>query len=181
MKKINNYFLQSKKISSIDDYIVEKLKLNKDTGNKSVKYKYHPKDKNELIDLLLKLLKKRGSNADLNDIDVSKITDMNSLFYEVNRVPAVENIDISSWDVSHVTNMNSMFYKCYNFNCDLSEWDVSNVIDMRHMFEFCRDFNIDYLNDWKLNENAKIEDFIHGCTKGDVPKWYWDHWKKVGK
>lgn len=181
MKKINNYFLQSKKISSIDDYIVEKLKLNKDTGNKSVKYKYHPKDKNELIDLLLKLLKKRGSNADLNDIDVSKITDMNSLFYEVNRVPAVENIDISSWDVSHVTNMNSMFYKCYNFNCDLSEWDVSNVIDMRHMFEFCHDFNIDYLNDWKLNENAKIEDFIHGCTKGDVPKWYWDHWKKVGK
>ena len=29
MKKINNYFLQSKKISSIDDYIIEKLKLNK--------------------------------------------------------------------------------------------------------------------------------------------------------
>ena len=166
-------------MKKINSYIVEKLKLDKDAGK--IKYNYQPKDKKELIDLLLKLLKKRGTDADLNDIDVSKITDMNSLFYEVNRVPAVGNIDISKWDVSNVTNMNSMFYKCYNFNCDLSEWNVSNVIDMRHMFEYCHDFNIDYLNDWKLNENTKVEDFIHGCTKGNVPKWYWDHWKKVGK
>lgn len=166
-------------MKKINSYIVEKLKLDKDAGK--IKYNYHPKDKNELIDLLLKLLKKRGGNADLNDIDVSKITDMSSLFYEVNRVPAVENIDISKWNVSNVTNMNSMFYKCYSFNCDLSEWDVSNVTDMRHMFEYCHDFNINYLNDWKLNENTKVGDFIHGCAVGDVPKWYWDHWKKVKK
>ena len=36
MRKINNYFLQSKKISSIDDYIVEKLKLNKDTKSETM-------------------------------------------------------------------------------------------------------------------------------------------------
>ncbi len=36
------------------------------------------------------------------------------------------NGDISKWDVSKVTDMHSMFFKA-NFNGDISKWNVSNV------------------------------------------------------
>ena len=42
--------------------------------------------------------------------------------------------DISAWDVSRVTNMNSMFYEAENFNANVSRWDVSSVTDMYDMF-----------------------------------------------
>lgn len=63
----------------IFDFINEKLIINKNTKFK--KYNYHPKDKNELQDIVNKLIKERGNKADLNDIDTSEITDMSKLFY----------------------------------------------------------------------------------------------------
>ena len=42
------------------------------------------------------------------------------------------NADISKWDVSRVTDMNSIFANTI-FNCDISKWDVSTVIDMDDM------------------------------------------------
>ena len=45
--------------------------------------------------------------------------------------------DISKWDVSKVTDMNSMFYSCESFNQDISGWDVSSVIHSTYMFEKC--------------------------------------------
>lgn len=154
----------------IESYITEKLKITKDS-NKKPQYHYHPKNKSELIDLLLKLLEKRGPNADLNDIDVSDITDMNSLFYEVNRVPEIKHIDISKWDVSKVTNMNSMFYKCHEFNCDLSEWDVSNVTDMSYMFQYCFEINFD-IEKWKLNDKVKAKDMFRFTSKMKNIDWW---------
>ena len=57
---------------------------------------------------LRKLVKDRiskfGPNCDLNDIDVSHITDMSSLFYK-----SEFNGNISQWDVSNVRNMSYIF------------------------------------------------------------------------
>ena len=39
------------------------------------------------------------------------------------------NQDLNNWDVSNVTNMSSMFDDATNFNQDISSWDVSNVKD----------------------------------------------------
>ena len=60
-------------------YIQEKLVIKK----KSNKYKYFPQTKNELKDIILQRIKTEGNEVDLNDIDVSKITDMSSLFLEL--------------------------------------------------------------------------------------------------
>ena len=65
----------------INTYIIEKLnKINSKNSN-SISYKYFPKDKKELEQIIKDLIKERGNEADLNDIDTSEIIDMNSIFY----------------------------------------------------------------------------------------------------
>ena len=43
--------------------------------------------------------------------------------------------DISRWDVSRVTDMNSMFTTATKFDCNISKWDVSKVTNMDKMFK----------------------------------------------
>ena len=128
-------------MKQINKYILERLHINKDIGNRH--YNYHPKDKDELEELIDKLIKERGYNADLNDIDTSEITDMNYMFYKSNF-----NGDISNWDTSNVEDMHSMFYTS-SFNADISKWDVSNVKDMSCMF-YDSKFNGDISN-WDVS------------------------------
>ena len=111
-------------MKSLKSYIQEKLIIKKDNS-----YKYFPKTKKELKDIIFKRIKAEGNEVDLNDIDVSEINDMSNLFEETDF-----NGDISGWDVSNVTDMHSMFYNCSKFNHDISEWDVSNVTNMSCMF-----------------------------------------------
>ena len=89
-------------MKQINKYIVERLHINKDIGNHH--YNYHPKTKDELKELVNKLIKERGNDADLNDIDTSEITDMSALFFR-----STFNGDISEWDVSNVKDMISLF------------------------------------------------------------------------
>ena len=105
-------------MKSLTHYIHEKLVIKKN------KYKYFPKTKKELQDIIDKRIKEEGNEVDLNDIDVSKITDMSYLFDGI-----IFNGDISNWDVSNVKDMNYMFYHCNSFNQNISVWDISNVKD----------------------------------------------------
>ena len=91
-------------MKQINKYILERLHINKDTGNNH--YNYYPKTKDELKELVDQLIKERGNDANLNDIDTSEITDMNYMFYT-----SKFNGDISNWDVSNVKNMYCMFDK----------------------------------------------------------------------
>ena len=89
-------------MKTLKDTILEKLIINKNT--KFRKLNYHPKNRKELQDLIEELMKERGDNADLNDIDTSSITDMYQLFLR-----SEFNGDISKWDVSSVEDMKEMF------------------------------------------------------------------------
>ena len=114
-------------MKSINEYIQEKLIIKKN------KYKYFPQTKEELKDIIKHRIEKEGNNVDLNDIDVSKITDMSGLFRGFDDF----NGDISNWDVSNVTDMSYMFAWCEDFNQDISGWDVSNVKNMNSVFAYC--------------------------------------------
>ena len=78
-----------------------------------------------------------GKLYNIEDWDVSHITDMNEMFYEAETF----NEDISLWDTSNVTSMKRMFQGANSFNQDIGGWDTSKVTDMKFMFEGARAFN----------------------------------------
>ncbi len=133
-------------MKSLVHYIQEKLVIKKN------KHNYFPETKNELQDIIEQRIKEEGNNVDLNDIDVSNITDMSYLFSDSNF-----NGNISKWNVSNVTDMSFMFYECFKFNQDISNWNVSNVLNMRNMFYKCKEFNQD-ISSWNV---SNVKDFIN--------------------
>ena len=106
----------------------------------------------------------------LNDIDTSKITDMNHLFYLFRKYD-LSKIDISKWDVSSVEDMGRMFYNCPNFNSDLSKWNVSNVYNMSNMFDGCTRFNCD-LSGWDTSSAVYMDYMLKDTDIDEKPEWY---------
>ena len=126
-------------MKSIYNYLNEQM-----AGNVRVR------TKEELQKIIINRIQSDGPDCDLNNIDVSHITDMSYLFNaRENDIFKKFNGDISKWNVSKVKDMNRMFLDCENFNQDLSNWDVANVTDMNAMFAGCKKFNGD-ISSWDV-------------------------------
>ena len=151
-------------MKQLNQFILEKLKINK---NSKFTYKYRPKYKGELMDLLDKLIKERSYEGDFNDIDTSEITDMSMLFsFSRNKF----NGDISDWDVSKVKDMRFMFCDT-KFNKDISNWDVSRCENMYYMFNNS-EFNED-ISCWDVSKVKDMKGIFDGCPlEKNPPKWY---------
>ena len=123
-------------------------------------------NKEELKALINQRIEEQGPNCDLNDIDVSGITDMSFLFCKSNF-----NGDISQWDVSKVEDMELMFYRS-EFNGDISNWNVTNVKDMCCMFLESR-FNGD-ISRWNVCTYEMTSMFRESELEvnGKTPNWY---------
>ena len=156
-------------MNNIVNFITEALKI----GSKSkVNQKhYHPKEKYELKDIIKMLLKERGYDADLNDIDTSEIKDMSRLFSE----GILLNFDgnISDWDVSNVKDMSWMFTDSdfTGTNGDISGWDVSKVEAMEEMFWGCKKLNIN-INKWDVSNLKNVKNMFTYAPIKCRPSWY---------
>ena len=165
-------------MKTLKQHIDEALKIGKDLSEWS-SYSCQPKTYKEIKDIIEDRISKEGPNCDLNDIDVSLITDMSYLFYKtdfngdiskwnVSNVKLMNwmfnyakfNGDISNWDVSNVTDMWGMFNES-SFNGDISRWDVSNVNNMKGMF-YKSNFNKDISN-WKINKDCDTRHMFEDC------------------
>ena len=150
-------------------YIIFKIKTNKmikigkDLSKFSVKSE-KPSTKDELTSIIENRMRKYGNECDLNDIDISLITDMTHLFFG-----SEFNGNISKWDTSHVTDMSYMF-AWSSFNRDISEWDVSNVISMNCMFTHA-EFN-QPIGDWDV-KNVRNMSWMFSESKfnQDISSW----------
>ncbi len=178
MKRISTYISTAERISSIDDYISEKLHINKNVKT----YNYFPEDKDELIECIMQKVDKYGLGTKnkplyLNDIDTSKITDMSYLFCgdDIAPLKKLSNngyFDISNWDVSNVVNMENMFAGS-NFNGDISDWDVRKVKNMYAMFANSK-FN-NNISDWDVSNVEDMQMMFYESKftgkKGNISKW----------
>lgn len=118
-----------------------------------------PTTRDELRSIIEQELKRQGSDADLNFIDTSGITDMSNLFHDL----TIRNIKIDEWDVSKVEDMNHMFTDQEEFNCDISNWNVSNVMDIYWMFCDCKKFKCD-LSRWEPCVTRIHWTVFEGCS-----------------
>ena len=164
--------IEKDKFDNIIKHLFE-VKLSKDDlinlAQLSEKYGFKYQVSNEdILKNIINYITMLDTNADLNWIDVSNITDMSFLFARQN---ITINFDISKWDVSNVTSMNGMFKNQIAFNCNISNWDVSNVIDMAAMFYNCIRFNQD-LSKWNVS-NVEFMDnmFYDSGMSHDISKW----------
>jgi surface protein len=87
----------------------------------------------------------KSFNRDISKWDTSNVTDMSHMFCYAKSF----NQDITNWDTSNVTNMRKMFFHAKSFNRDIINWDFSNVTDMRKMFFHAKSFNHD-IEDWNV-------------------------------
>ena len=123
----------------LNQYIQEKLIINKDYQDAIIVVKSFDELRNIIVDRYNKLGPGTKENPiDFNDIDVSNL---DSFYNNNNDMGLFEGtkfkyIDISDWDVSNVKSMQGMFFECEKLESigDISKWDISNVTDMSHMF-----------------------------------------------
>jgi len=119
----------------------------------------------------------------IGEWDVSKVTDMNKLFYNSATIKFSQafNLDISKWDVSRVTDMNAMFHSASAFEGDLSKWDVSSVKDMQSMFWGASRFNGD-ISKWDVSSVTDMSFMftMAASFNGDLSQWDVSNVNKMG-
>lgn len=157
-------------MKTLQQHIQEKLVINKNSEIEARKYKYHPQTKDELKDLIKKLIEERGNEANLNDIDITKITNLSNLFNGT-----VWDGDISEWDVSNVKDMQFMFLYSYftGKNTDFTLWDISNVENMMGMFQGSELSKAKGLDKWNIKNVNNISYMFAKCKKfnEDISGW----------
>ncbi|WP_086229309.1 BspA family leucine-rich repeat surface protein, partial [Campylobacter devanensis] len=159
LKEANNEILKAKELENI----IQNQPISQKTSN-STQYKYHPKNNQELSELV------SDENIKLSEIDISKVSDFSHLFIYKKRS---DFSGIEDWDVSHVTDMSYMFCGAENFNADISNWDVSNVTNMSYMFRDATSFN-QPLNDWNVSKVTNMRAMFAGATSFNQSLDDWD-------
>lgn len=139
-----------------------------------------PKTKKDLVNIIYNRALKNNQELDLNDIDVSYITDMSDLFHQYTYFKffgidasyifetKVKKIDISSWDTSNVTDMRDMFSCCRNLETVKHNMNTSNVENMHGMFSGChklRNLNISKFDTSKVQDMSLMFMACHSIKK----------------
>ena len=133
---------------------------------------FHPKDKEDLKDWIVKQLKIQGMNANLNAVDVREITDMSYLFSNMKSID--RNVKCSVVPGSRKSMQSNPFIYdprmdldiVAKLNPDISEWDVSNVTNMEGMFRNCMSFDRDLTkSNWDVSNVTNMYGMFYQCFK----------------
>lgn len=101
------------------------------------------------------------------------VTNMQGVFYQCDKLQTIT--DINNWDVSTVTDMHDLF-AFSTFNQPLNNWNTSNVDNMNSMFSYTPNFNQDLSSWCVANITTKPFDFdteANSWTGGDATRPQW--------
>jgi surface protein len=101
-------------------------------------------------------------NQDINNWDVSKVTDMRAMFKNA----AVFNQPLGTWDVSKVTSMFQMFMGANSFNQPIGDWDTSDVTWTAYMFSVASSFN-QPIGNWNTDKVTDMTSMFHSANAFD--------------
>lgn len=184
-------------MKNLNDFVLEKLKLNK----KSVQseYEYVPKNLIELQRIISDLSKK-SDYLDASIIDISNLHELDNAF----ACAGSSIIDVSGWDTKRVVSASYAFSNCFYLKkiigienwdtsnmkdiqrmfshdksleeLDLSKWNVSNIEKINGLFVECSNLKtVGDLSDWKFTNSLKLYNMFAGCSKikdlGDLSNW----------
>lgn len=171
-------------MKGLNEYMLEKLIINKDVTSKD--YKYFPKTKKELKEIIIEKMNEwenwegegeKPDELDLNDINVSLITDMSELLDSYSsKIPyKLYKINCSDWDCSEVTDFSYMF-KGTNFtHINVSNWRTYKARKFDGMFSRCDNLQELNLSNWIVSSAQSMKFMFYGCeslkTIGDISKW----------
>ena len=160
----------------IHDLNVEIVSFTDNNGKKHKKG-YKPKYRNDLKELLKRMIKVRGDEGNFNDIDTSDIASIQFLF----NYNSTFNGDITGWNVSSVTDMGSMFYNAKSFNQPIGNWVFPKVENMNNMFCHATSFNQD-ISKWKFPNVTNMNSMFSYAKSfnQDISKWDLKGKKKIG-
>lgn len=88
----------------LEEFVNEKLRISKEN---TPKHTLFPKTREELVDMIIKKIRKEGPDCDLNCIDVSAIDNFGGVFGVWGTMQF--NGNISKWDMSNAISLNGMF------------------------------------------------------------------------
>ena len=151
-------------MKSLNQYIQEKLIINKDYHDNMIVVKSFDELRKIIIDRYYKLGPGTKQNPiDFNDIDVSNLDSFcNKYNIGIFEYTRFKYIDISYWNVSNVKSMGYMFAYCEELRSvgDISSWDVSNVTNMSHMFYMCEELkSVVDISGWDVS-NVRNHDIM---------------------
>ena len=151
-------------MKSLNQYIKEKLIINKDYHDNMIAVKSFDELRKIIIDRYDKLGPGTKQNPiDFNDIDVSNIDSFcNKYNIGIFEYTRFKYIDISYWNVSNVKSMSYMFAYCEELRSvgDISNWDVSNATNMSHMFYMCEELkSVVDISGWDVS-NVRNHDIM---------------------
>lgn len=156
-----------------------------------------PENKDALISLINERIAKYGYACSLNDMDVSKVTDMSYVFYQdfktdhqkaqdllykalVQKNPTIDPLQITEVMDQHINQQSPFWITAQQevasmvrrelFTGDISAWNTSSLVEMRYMF-YGSSFNDD-ISQWDVsNVRCMHETFNRSKFQGDLSQW----------
>ena len=113
------------------------------------------------------------SKLDGSNLDVSNVTNMNSMFKGTS---ISDSISLAHWDTSKVTDMSFMFsFNSISDLTSLTNWNTSNVTDMSSMFQESSISNLTPLAHWKTGKVTDMSSMFQVSSISDLtPLAHWD-------
>ena len=148
-------------------YTAEYDKINID----GVEY-YQVKLDKDLDDNFYRFNENKFTNLMFQDVDITKITIMNSMF---RNCESLKSLNLSGWDTSKVTDMYQMFYGCKSIvSLNLTGFNTSNVTNMESIFRNCESLTSIDLRGWNTSKITIMYSLFYGCqalTSLDLANW----------